>query len=709
MTEPRTRFFAALLTILGLAAGGFDAHLAPEAGGWWHGLTGSPSPARMAAAFLAGFLVWRLGAVISVRGFLGMGTGLLPLIPAATGFGSALLFFSGETSVLLFAILMGAACRPLIARMPSLEPLAVALLAFAFFVLVGRYLPGPAGPQGDEPHYLLIAESLLQDRDVDLKNQFDQRAFSKFTVASLEPHTAPRSPEGRLYSLHTPGLSAVIAPGYAWGGFAGARMVVSALMALVVGLLYFSTKSLFGPPAAGFVFLLSTFGSPLPIYANALFPDSVATLPVAATLACLLSIGPGLLTLATTTIALLPWLHPRFLPLALLLAFSLSIRDGFSGRRAALVFGPLLVSSGLLLFHFRTLFGSASLSAAYGPGFSSDVSIARIPWGASALLLDRQFGLLLFCPALLLALGGTLTLWRRNRGIGVLALAIFGLQLGIGGAFSMWWGGASAPARFLVGATPALLLLAGAYWRMTDQTGNGRLLAVVSGFGPGLLWLACLAPRTLHNRTDGGSALLRLLAPTLDLDRVFPGFVSETALWLAPLWAVILAAAMFRPRFAVAVVLPVGLALISSSTPLLDPFASSLRVLESWNDHRRCFGGADVRTAFTLDLPLGAPPWEFSPGVQRYSPRFSLPPGGWSMRVESRSEIRPGALNLVRLSLEGPDGGASALTRVMVQAGENVAIGNFDLETYQQRVNVHGEGLQSRATVLSVRLTPRPE
>jgi hypothetical protein len=73
------------------------------------------------------------------------------------------------------------------------------MISFAFFILVGRYLPGPAGPQGDEPHYLLIAESLLKDGDVDLKNQFEQRAFSKFTGADLEPHTAPRSPKGKLY------------------------------------------------------------------------------------------------------------------------------------------------------------------------------------------------------------------------------------------------------------------------------------------------------------------------------------------------------------------------------------------------------------------------------------------------------------------------------------------------------------------------------
>ncbi len=202
------RLLAAAATAVGLIATGFDAHLAPQMDGWWHGLTGSPSPLRVTTSLLAALLVWGLGRVVNVRPFLWMSAGLLPFVPAITGFGAPLLFFSGYTMGLLFAILLGGTVLNRLPRLPALDPFSVALISFAFFILVGRVLPGPAGPQGDEPHYLLIAESLLKDGDVDLKNQFEQRAFSKFTGADLEPHTAPRSPRGKLYAIHTPGLSA---------------------------------------------------------------------------------------------------------------------------------------------------------------------------------------------------------------------------------------------------------------------------------------------------------------------------------------------------------------------------------------------------------------------------------------------------------------------------------------------------------------------
>ncbi len=676
--------------------------MAPQGEAWWHGVTGSPSPLLIVSALLAAAAVFGLGRVVSVGSFAWMAIGLLPLVPAITGVGAPFLVFSYYTMVLALAILIGWTARDLIPHLPGLESFPAFLIPFVFFLLVGRYLPGPAGPQGDEPHYLLIAESLIRDGDVDLKNQFEERAFSKFTSADLEPHTAPRSPKGRLYAIHTPGLAALIAPGYAVSGFAGARAMVSLVMAVSVGLLFLSARTLFGGSAANFVFLVATFASPLPIYANSVFPDSAATLPVAATLACMMSMRPAFIAVASAAIASLPWMHPRFLPLAVVLALAITARGGFSFGRATAAFGPLAVSLGLLLAHFQSLFGSASLSAAYGPGFSNDVSLVRIPWGISALILDRQFGLLLFCPVVLLGLAGAAGLWKRDRTVALLAIAVAGVSLGVGGSFSMWWGGASAPARFLIGAMPALLLMGGACWR--DSGDRRPWMAGAAGFGLGLVWLACLAPRALHNRADGESGLLRLLSPVLDLDRFFPGFVkAEGWAWLAAIWAVVLVVIIVRPRAGRwAVLLPVAVGTLASPAPLLDPFASSLRALESWKDHRKTFGGMDTESGFTLDVPLGAIGADLTPGVVLYSPRFSLPDGGWTMRVESRAETNPDAANVCRLSLVTDNENAPPLATLMLQTGDNRSRTDFTLAARESRVHLKAEGLQLKTRILKV-------
>ena len=649
-------------------------------------------------------MVWWLGRLTAAGPFLWMTAGLLPLVPAIAGFGAPLLFFSSYTMTLAFFMLLGWTTRDLIPDLPRVEPFPVLLISFVFFLVVGRFLPGPAGPQGDEPHYLLIAESLIKDGDVDLKNQFDERAFSKFTSADLQPHTAPRSPRDRLYAIHTPGLSALVAPGYAAFGFAGAKAIVSLAMAVTVSLLFFVSRALLGEAAGNFVFLLATFASPLPIYANAVFPDSVAPLAVASALACLVSTRPAFVALASATLASLPWMHPRFLPLAALLALAISLRGGFSVGRAAAAFGPLAVSVGLLLAHFHSLFGNASLSAAYGPGFASDVSVTRIPWGGAALILDRQFGLLLFAPVLLLGLGGAASLWKRDRVVAALAIAVAGVFLGVGGAFSMWWGGASAPARFLIGSTPALLLLCGASW---EQSKDRRpALGAAAGFGLGLLWLACLAPRVLHNRSDGESGLLRLLAPVLDLDRFFPGFVTAAGWsWLAFVWAAVLAAALLRPRAGRwTAIVPFAFVTLGSPTPLLDPFASSLRALESWKDHRRTFGGSDTEAGFALDVPLGALGSDLTPGVRLYSPRFSLPDGAWTLRVESSSETGPDVLNVCRLSIVTDDESAPPLATTVLKIGDNLETTDFAVAKRENRVHLKGEGLQLKTRIRRVTL-----
>ena len=469
-------------------------------------------------------------------------------------------------------------------------------------------------------------------------------------------------------------------------------------------------RALFDVATANVVFAIATFASPLPVYANSVFPDSIAALPVAATLACLLSPGRWLLILASATIAALPWLHPRFLPLGLVLAVAITFRGAFSIRRAASVWAPLLLSTGALLLHFHSVFGSASLSAAYGPGFSSDVSVFRIPWGASALLFDRQFGLLLFSPVLLLGLAGALGLWKENRRAGATAIACFAALLGVGGAFSMWWGGASAPARFLIGGTPALLIFCGALWRRSaPNSGIRAVLGAGLGYGSGLLLLACLAPRALHNRADGDSGLLRLLAPMLDVDRFVPGFVTETgAILLTAAWAIVLLTTVLRARLAPgALLLPLLIGGLTATRPLIDPFAAPLRVLESWNNTRRSFGGVDAPSAFILPVPLGDTSWNLGPGSVFHSPRFSLPSGLWTLEVESRSEAGEGAVNLARVLLVGDDPAAPFATAT-IRAGEPVSRADFSLEQGERRVRLRAEGVQATATVLAVRLFQKP-
>src|SRR5919109_212680 len=69
---------------------------------------------------------------------------------------------------------------------------------------------------GDEPHYLLAAESIVHDGDVDVADEYSDRSYAKFYPYELHPHG--RRTEGRLNEPHGVGFPLFIAPAYALGG-----------------------------------------------------------------------------------------------------------------------------------------------------------------------------------------------------------------------------------------------------------------------------------------------------------------------------------------------------------------------------------------------------------------------------------------------------------------------------------------------------------
>jgi hypothetical protein len=82
---------------------------------------------------------------------------------------------------------------------------------------------------GDEPHYLLIAHSLLKDGDLDLANNYqnaDFKAYMPPQVTTLQPHTAPAKKKGVLYSTHSPGIAILLLPFYALGLVLGKSMLI---------------------------------------------------------------------------------------------------------------------------------------------------------------------------------------------------------------------------------------------------------------------------------------------------------------------------------------------------------------------------------------------------------------------------------------------------------------------------------------------------
>ena len=686
-------------------------HAAPTAAGLWRGMSDPPGAGRLVLAALIGIvgagLLRRHPAAVR-RPLLFLLLAAAPLVPLVTGRGLALLAFQGPALVLVAAAALAVSiARAAAAREAAPARVRGALLfaaAFLFYAVLGTRIPGPAGPQGDEPHYLVMAQSLMSDGDLDLRDEFAHREYSGFFAGTLQPHTSPRSPAGRIYPIHAPGLAVLLLPAYALGGYVGARLFMSALAALTAILVHRLVRDVsIHPSAATFAWAIVAFTPPLAFYAVALYPEVPAALATAAFL-ILARRDPGWggALVSALVASALPWIHPRLLPLAVVgLALTLARRCPWMARvSAATVFAA---SVSLLLFFFRSLYGRASLSAAYGPGFSADVSPARAPWGAAALLLDRQFGLLAIAPVFVLALAGGAALARWRPGDALRAALLAGATFLTGASFSMWWGGACPPARFVVPALPALALaLAPALRARRDAA------AALAGIGLAVVAVAADAPRALHNRADGESALLRVLAPSLDLDGLLPSFVGGDP--QAPLLALSLAAAASLALWRGAKGLAVGalgyaaLAGGLRAEPLIDRRLATLDLLEAWEPARLAGPmGPPALGDLQVPLDLRRAPWLLRPLEMQTSRRVDVPPGLYRFEVKGRALSAEAGARVARVDLVAGD---LALGSAYMQEGQPGPVLPLLLPAGARRLALVGSGVQGQAVIEEARLVP---
>lgn len=633
-------------------------HAVPTASGVWRGVADLPSPATLAAAALAGVLaaafLARSSRAVRVP-LLALALAAAPLVPLLTGHLVLLLALQGPGLFLVACAALIVAASRTGSEVPRPPPALLFTAAFVFYALLGTRLPGPAGPQGDEPHYLLMCQSLLSDGDLDLTDDYANAEHSAFYAGSLpQPHLSPSNRDGRSYSFHSPGLSLLLLPGYALGGYPGTRAILWALAALTGILVHRLVREALGDEGlAVAAWACVTFVPPLPLFAERIYPETVAAL---ATVVFLLTARRRLdargAAAAAACAALLPWLHSKFVVLAGVGLLLTLVRPGRWVWRAAAL-GGFAASLALLLLVFRGWYGHASLAAAYG---APDLSLARVPRGLGALFFDRQFGLFSHAPLWLLGVPGLAVLWRRRPGDALRVVLLAAPVAGIAAAFPDWTGGSCPPARYLLPLLPGLALGLAAAMPVRPTS-----VTALAGLGVGVLALAAEAPRVFHNWADGESHLLRFLSPAVDLNALVPSFF--VAGWGPPLLALSLGAAAalawrFGARGLLAGALGYGLVVSAWQGPApLPQRIATAHLLAEW-DGDNWSGPMGPPVLVSLRLPFDFAPLRpaLGPGETQLSPfPFNLPPGRY--RLEAR--VRRGGEGAMRVRLAPVVGGLS--------------------------------------------------
>ena len=367
-----------------------------------------------------------------------------------------------------------------------------------------------------------------------------------------------RGKEGGVYHVLAPGVSVLLAPALridrainlrrgTWGRVGATLLLWNALAAALVSALFLLARDATGRPGLSAVLALGfALIPPFLFYFFQFYPEMLGALALAlAVRAILFRRGWTAATAAWMglLLALLPWLHQKFLPVWVVLAVMALVKvvSEMAPLRALLL---LLVPQGLSAYLFAlynfAITGSARPDALYLAWGPAGVSSARVGQGVLGLLLDARYGILPYAPVYLLAAGGLL-LGGRGAALlrgGLPAMAAYYMTVA---SADNWAGAVCNLGRYFMPIAPWIAALA-AVTLAGERSRRGvvaltLILAAWTGLIAAALWAdphaandcALLLARSIF--ADGNVYIPNLFIRTWS--EAAPGLFLRVSVWLA--------------------------------------------------------------------------------------------------------------------------------------------------------------------------------
>jgi hypothetical protein len=295
---------------------------------------------------------------------------------------------------------------------------------------------------GDEPHYLLISHSLLNDGDFDLSNNYSNRDYTKYLPSQVElsPHIAQRTKQ--RYSFHSPGISFLLLPFYALGSLFEQKFLIfiirfgMSIFGAILGLqIYlYALQEWKKEKLALTLWFLFSFTSPVYFYSIHVYPEIIAAL-LSFTVFRLLRFSKSFSKLSLLIMGLLLssfiWLHTVkyvfiTVPLLIYALWILIKKHKIRWNLLYFLAFPLILNLFHLLFSYN-LYNSlspfsvsltgptpTSETVAHIKKFFTDIPL-RYRWETLVgYFFDQRDGLLLYSPLYFFAFIGMVEMGRRK-------------------------------------------------------------------------------------------------------------------------------------------------------------------------------------------------------------------------------------------------------------------------------------------------------
>jgi 4-amino-4-deoxy-L-arabinose transferase-like glycosyltransferase len=335
------------------------------------------------------------------------------------------------------------------------------LLIYTLLLLFVPRYKGMTSTDGDEPHYLMITQSLLRDGDLSVANNYRLKQYSPFYQSPISvPHVIKA--QGRYVSTHPAFLSMVVLPGFWLFGYRGAAFTMILLTSMAALFTFLLADRFVDRAAAAAAVLFMFLSYPLLFYGRLIYPETAALFLVAlgtwSTWRLKETSRPVFAAFAGLSAGLLILFHPKFFALSAALLLLLLMVVGVS-RGAARIYGWWAAPAAacflfLLLITYKTYGPNLvmGLTASGGSKLVGGYLGTNSVWGVFGMFLDRAWGLFIFAPLFMvfphgLSLQNNWVEWRRWWAFFPVCIAAHVIVLGV---FQSWNGGAAPVQRYLV-------------------------------------------------------------------------------------------------------------------------------------------------------------------------------------------------------------------------------------------------------------------
>ncbi|MCD4654044.1 hypothetical protein K8T06_08915 [bacterium] len=393
-------------------------------------------------------------------------------------------------------------------------------------------------PTGDEPEYIMLCRSFIDEGDFNLEVDIATGVCSEFMSGRFQL---------RGKSIRPPGMPLFLVPAYLmgrhlpWPGLPYSLYLWMGLIYVWLGteLFLLIQAATNRPRLAWLTTLAAMLLPPLAPYAFQVYPE----LPAAVLLLRLFRrefygsaqrerISDGI------CLALIPVFHQKYMFLFVMSGLHLVSGILLNRRKNILdwisVILPSVASLILLSLFFGHRFGIWLPTAPYSVNDSllANLFTLKTLKVIFAQFLDRKWGLFMICPLMVFILPGIAALWHRRPWVWFWWITTCGGFLVLLSAYPLWCGGFSPPCRFLVPIVPLLWLATAQFWANHSLHRPaiivGLILLILSMYFSGLMMFGSpydyqiCSPYLYPEESPNGSATWAAVSRIIDWNQLLP-------------------------------------------------------------------------------------------------------------------------------------------------------------------------------------------